>query len=396
MSVPKPPSSVLLLTPRWTRDGGVSAHVQTSAAALAADGVEVTVAVARVENEERPTGVRIVCAPRMFDASLPPAERLAELVGETPELIHFHQVDVPELVAHLRPNAAVVVSAHAYTACPSGVHYFRPGQECARAHGPACFANMLGRGCAHTRHLKTLPRKYRNSLRGLRALQQADVAISYSTAVDRHLADNGISRRAIVPYFPTMGAAPGQGHAERRRIVFAGRIVAPKGVGVLLRAARRVEAEFRICGDGRELEAMRALARRLGLERRVTFTGWLDGPALARELAAASLVVMPSVWPEPFGLVPIEGFAAGRPAVASAAGGVGDWLEHGVNGFGVPPGDADALARALAELVADPERQQRMGEAGLRTVSERFSVERHLEALREVYAVVRTTVRADH
>ena len=60
---------------------------------------------------------------------------------------------------------------------------------------------------------------------------------------------------------------------------------------------------------------MRRLARRLRVDERVRFRGWLAPEELAREFADASVVVIPSLWPEPFGLVGIEGFAAGRPAV---------------------------------------------------------------------------------
>lgn len=185
-----------------------------------------------------------------------------------------------------------------------------------------------------------------NTTRARTALQRADLVVSYSSAVDRHLAANGIARRTIVPYFPTMPSQQGSGHATRRRVVFAGRIVRPKGVGVLIHAAREVQAEFVLCGDGRELEEMRALSARLGVDDRVRFTGWLDGDSLAHELAEASIVAVPSVWPEPFGLVGIEAFASGRPAVASATGGIGDWLTDGTSGLAVRPADAPALARA--------------------------------------------------
>ena len=177
--------------------------------------------------------------------------------------------------------------------------------------------------------------------------------------------------------------------------MFAGRIVAPKGVGILIRAARDVEAEFVICGDGRGLGAMRALARRRGVEERVRFTGWLQADALAQELADASVVVVPSVWPEPFGLVGIEGFAAGRPAVGTATGGVGDWLQDGVSGLCVAPGDAGELARALNELLADPQRQRTMGIAGKAMIAARFSPEQHLAALLDAYATARSTREED-
>jgi glycosyltransferase involved in cell wall biosynthesis len=123
----------------------------------------------------------------------------------------------------------------------------------------------------------------------------------------------------------------------------------------------------------------------------MSFTGWLSPEELARELAEASVVVMPSLWPEPFGLVGIEALAAGRPVVASFTGGVGDWLEDGVNGLCVRPGDPAALARALNELLADPTRQQAMGAAGKRMVAGRFSAQHHLTSLLDAYRSARAT-----
>jgi starch synthase len=245
------------------------------------------------------------------------------------------------------------------------------------------------KGCAHTRYPRTLPNKYRNARRGRAALARSDYAISYSSAVDRHLAANGIVERAIVPYFPTTPPRRAAPTSARQRVVFGGRIVPQKGVDVLINAASEVDADFVLCGDGRDLEAMRELAAFLGIAERVRFRGWLDAGQLADELAEASLLVMPSVWPEPFGILGIEAFAVGRPAVASATGGIVDWLEHGVNGLAVPPADAPALAAALNELLADPARQQRMGAAGAEIVRTRFSAERHVATVTNAYDAAR-------
>ncbi|HEX5851765.1 MAG TPA: glycosyltransferase family 4 protein, partial [Solirubrobacteraceae bacterium] len=275
------------------------------------------------------------------------------------------------------------------TACTSGVYYFRPGQECTRAHGPGCAVNLIARGCAHTRQLQALPASYRRTSRELDALRHADLVVAYSSSVDRHLAHNGLTRRRVVPLFSTMAPIPGAGHEGRRRVVFAGRLAAPKGIDVLLRAARDVDGEFVICGSGWQLEPSRKLARKLGIEQRVTFRGWLAAQELAQELADASTVVVPSLWPEPFGLVGIEALAAGRPVVASATGGIADWLEHGVSGLLVEPGDAPALARALNELLADADKQRAMGAAGREAVSRRFTPESHIAALLEGYREAR-------
>jgi glycosyltransferase involved in cell wall biosynthesis len=381
--------SVLLVTPRWTRDGGVGTHVEASAHALAQRGLRVEALAAQVDDDRRTAGVNIFHQPELFNSQAAMEVRVGEALARRPAVIHLHQVDDPELVDFLRTRAPVVISAHGYTACPSGVYYFQPGQECTRAIGPMCIPNMLLRGCAHTRDPRALPAKYAHATRALRALERADLTVAYSTSVDRHLAANGLTRRAMVPLFTTMDARTGSGHDSRRRVVFAGRVVKPKGVDVLIRAAREVDGEFVICGDGRRLGAMRELARTCGVADRIGFRGWLAAQQLAEELAQASVVVIPSLWPEPFGLVGIEALAAGRPVVASATGGVSDWLEDGVSGTLVPPGDAPALARALNELLEDPELQRSMGAAGRKAVESRFSRERHVTELVRAYATAR-------
>jgi glycosyltransferase involved in cell wall biosynthesis len=163
-------------------------------------------------------------------------------------------------------------------------------------------------------------------------------------------------------------------------------------VGVLIRAAREVpSAEFVICGDGWGMNAMRKLAERMGVADRVVFKGWLSAQDLAQELADASVVAVPSLWPEPFGLVGIEAFAAGRPVVASTTGGIGDWLDDGVSGLGVKPADTAALAAALNELLADPQRQAVMGAAGAAQAAARFTPEHHVRALTAAYQAARST-----
>jgi glycosyltransferase involved in cell wall biosynthesis len=380
---------VLLVTQLWGRDGGVAAHVGASAKLLAQHGVDVQVLVSEIHPGEATPGVTVHHRPQLFDARVPIAARLGEVPAG--DVIHFHRRADTELVDALQARAPVVVSAHGYAACTSGVYFFAPGQECTRAHGLGCVVNLTVRGCAHTHHLKPFPAKYWAAAQGLHTLRRADLVLAYSSSIDRHLAANGLARRRVLPLFTTMSPKVGSGHATRRRVVFAGRLTGPKGPGVLLHAARDVDAELVICGEGRQLEMMRTLASQLGIEQRVSFRGWLEPEALAQELADASVVALPSRWPEPFGLVGIEALAAGRPVVASATGGVLDWLQDGVNGLSVRPGDATDLARALNELLADPKRQQRMGEAGREMVASRFSPERHLAELLDSYRAARST-----
>ena len=378
------PASILLVTPRWKRDGGIATHVQASAAALAAEGLEVHVLAQEIEGAGELPGVSVIEASSLMNREAPTALRLGAAVELSPDVIHVHELDDPQIVGELRRRAPVLISAHGYPGCTSGLWYFKPGQECHRGHGAGCVGNLAFSGCAHTRDPRPLPGAYRRTTRAVAALRDADLAISYSSAVDRHLAANGVARRRIVPLFATLEplADPGR---EGRSVLFAGRIVAAKGLAVLIEAAREVEAEFVICGEGWQLERMRALAGRLGVAGRVDFRGWLAPDQLARELAEAAVVALPSVWPEPFGLVGIEAQAAGLPVVASATGGVEDWLEDGVSGLLCTPGEPRELAAKLNQLLADPVRRRMMGEAGRRSVAERFSKLRHVEAILDAY-----------
>lgn len=399
--------SVLFVTPRWRRDGGIAAHAEASAAALAAQGIEVRVLTAHVGPGEAGKGISVIQSPALIEREAPIEARLGDAPATVPDVIHLHQMDDPDIVAALRPYAPVAISAHGFTACTSDVYYFRPGQECTRHHGPGCVPNLALRGCAHTHDPRPLPGAYRRTTRAVQALRMADLTIAYGSSVDRHLAANAIERRRVIPLFATLepvteAIAPAAGtaladaatggtaeRARMRRVLFAGRVVPQKGLHVLVRAAREVDAEFVVCGDGWQLPRIERLARRLGVAERFRFRGWLTPDELARELAQACVVTMPSLWPEPFGLVGIEALASGRPVVASATGGIPDWLTDEVSGSLVPPGSAQALAAALNELLDDPQRCASMGEAGRADVARRFSRERHVEEILRAYAEIR-------
>jgi glycosyltransferase involved in cell wall biosynthesis len=102
-------------------------------------------------------------------------------------------------------------------------------------------------------------------------------------------------------------------------------------------------------------------------------------------LGAADAVAVPSTRPEPLGLVALEAAAAGLPVVASAHGGLTEVVRDGETGLLVPPGDRAALAAELGRLADDPALRERLGEAAARDVRRRFSVERMLDELQELY-----------
>src|SRR6185436_2822112 len=115
-----------------------------------------------------------------------------------------------------------------------------------------------------------------------------------------------------------------------------------------------------MAGDGPQ----RAEWRRLVESERVAaeFPGWLNATSRLAALAQASVLAVPSVWPEPFGLVGLEAAARGGPAVAFDTGGIRQWLQHEVSGLLVPPaGGFRALATALTTVLDNRALRDRLG-----------------------------------
>ena len=162
--------------------------------------------------------------------------------------------------------------------------------------------------------------------------------------------------------------------APRNRIVYAGQIIRGKGVDVLLESLALVRAPFEcvILGDGNHRAHCEALSARLGLTDRVTFTGFVPQPEIANYYRDASIAVMSSVWPEPFGATGLEAMRCGLPVVAFDAGGIREWLIDGWNGFLVPWMDRARYAECVEEMLSDKSLARKMGEHGRQWVGERF------------------------
>lgn len=172
-------------------------------------------------------------------------------------------------------------------------------------------------------------------------------------------------------------------HPEPGRLLFAGQLIRGKGLDVLLRAAAELRGDWHLdaAGEGNGKEKLVAQAEALGIANRVSFHGHLPAADLAALYRRARVVVFPSMWPEPFGLVGIEAMRFACPVVAFDVGGVSDWLKDGINGRLVPWGDASAMTRAIQALIEDPEEAGRLGENGRLMSGKAFSFATYLSNL---------------
>jgi glycosyltransferase involved in cell wall biosynthesis len=156
------------------------------------------------------------------------------------------------------------------------------------------------------------------------------------------------------------------------RLLYAGRIDSWKGVDTLIRALTFLpESTLALYGRGgsEQRAGFARLSETLGVSARVTF-GSLERYELAARYRDADVVVFPSEWGEPFGLVPLEAMACGTPVVATGVGGSGEFLRDGYNCVLHEPGDAAALAAAVRRLEKDRELRRRIVRGGLHTVAQ--------------------------
>jgi glycosyltransferase involved in cell wall biosynthesis len=343
-----------------------------------------------------------------LDASPEGAAR--QLRAARPDVIFAHGLDDPVVEAAILAVAPAVVAQHTYhgTCISSTKTMSWPGvTQCTRAFGPACLAQYFPRRCGGSSPL-TMTTLYRAQSTRLESLRQAAAVMTLSDHMAGEMRRNGLpaDRVHVVPPFVARstvvrGPRLGDDHA---RLLFLGRLEPLKGVRQLLLALPAVVERLGrgvslvVAGDGAERESLETEAASLASSDpriRVRFTGWQGEAARARLLGEADALVVPSLWPEPFGLVGLEAGAAGLPAVAFASGGIPEWLHEGVNGCLAPAegGRPALLAEAIARCVASPEALARLG-AGARAAAAEWTIERHMARLQDVFVRALQPVRA--
>lgn len=173
------------------------------------------------------------------------------------------------------------------------------------------------------------------------------------------------------------------------RVLAVGRLTYYKGHEVLVRAAaERPDARVLIVGTGDLAQRLAALARALGLEHRVGFTGYLPETLLNALLATCDLLCLPSIErTEAFGLVQLEAMRFGKPVLVSdiAGSGTGWVVRRAGNGLLAQPGDAGSLAHGLNALLGDPAQRQRLGDAGRCALEREFGIRPVAERITDVY-----------
>ena len=210
-------------------------------------------------------------------------------------------------------------------------------------------------------------------------------AVSKATLADTLQLLPEVADRSCVLYngVRAPGLAPEPLRFDAPRILCIGRVVHEKGFDVALNAfASLVErfprARLVIAGDGLVRRALEEHAATLGLSGSIEFTGWINPEEVPALMNTCALVVVPSQYREPFGLVAVEAAQMCRPVVAARVGGLAEAVADGQTGLLFANEDSDALAGAIAFLLDHPDTARSMGEAGRVRALEEFGFDRFI------------------
>lgn len=351
---------------------------------------------------------------------------LREILAELrPDVVHANGLKPAAVAACRELGLPIVVTAHhAGIGCPAGTLVRPSGEICALPMSPGacvpCASTLRRPGWKGGRLLGAMPRWLYDPIgrrlgrhgtlryleRGLiqpwlversieakqTVLSRADVLVAPSAAMRELLLRNGCDARrvTVIPHgVEPLRRTPLAPMAGRPlRLGYVGRIDPLKGLRLLLDALGRLppecDCELEVYGAARNprdeawLDEVRARYRG---RARVRFHGRVEHDALQAAFGSFDVLVVPSLLPEAFGLVVLEAFSAGRPAIVTRAGALPELVRDGMDGAIVERYDAEAFAAVLRRLIESPV----LVEAMAARTPEPLTVKQHVDRLMDAY-----------
>ena len=388
--------------------GGVETYLASLVSGLEARGHETALLYANSAADEGPTRIATRDAWSVADSGF---ERAAAAVRAwRPDVCFSHNMRLLEVDEALAAEWPTFKMMHGYFgACVSGhkAFSFPTRQPCPRICGPGCLVYFLPRKCGQLRP-DVMAAQYSWARRQQRLFGRYAGVIVASDHMRREYLRYELPERRVhtIPLFADTRAERGAGVPASERVggfggqsppidididvLFLGRMTPLKGPRELLHAVRHAARSLGrplhvvLAGEGPDRPDLEQLVQESRGSMIASFPGWVDASARAALLSRAALVAIPSIWPEPFGLVGLEAAQFGVPAVAFDVGGIGQWLTHDVNGrLADLGGGPAALGDVIASVLADDALRMRLS-AGACEAARHFSRDAHMTRLEHV------------
>ncbi|MFI4911101.1 MAG: glycosyltransferase family 4 protein [Sedimentisphaeraceae bacterium JB056] len=294
----------------------------------------------------------------------------------------IHKISNPKLLRELNENFKTIAFVHDHDYYCLRRHKYFPinRKNCRYSYNPVLCSVCSGLIMKDSSSpVKVKPVDFRSYIDIFRELKKCDAYIVMSDFMRDNLVNNGFDSRKITKIYPVKQPhiiSEGSGEGE---ILYVGQLIRGKGVDLLIEAMRFVRSKclLRIVGTGNDTDYIKSLIDKYQLGGKVKLVGWCDD--VGDCYRDCDLVVVPSRWQEPFGMIGAEAFSYGRPVVGFNVGGIKEWLKDGVNGLITEAGNTRQLAENIDTLLGNPDLRKIMGRNGYEMVKNEYSEEVFVE-----------------
>ena len=307
-----------------------------------------------------------------------------------PDIVHVHNwwPQMSPAVCYVAHGASVPVihTLHNYRLlCPNAI-FFRDGHTCEDCLGKkvpwpgvlhACYQRSRARTAAVAHVLAQHQKRKTWS-------EEVDVYIALSEFARRKFIDGGLPAERIVVKPNFVYPTPAMGKGDGGYALYVGRLAEQKGIATLLAGWERMHGKLplKIVGDGPMSTEVQAATRgRLGIE----WLGRVSHDRVLELMQAATALIFPSIWYEPFGMGIVEAFATGLPVVASDIGAMSSLVQHGRTGLHFRPGDAVGLAYQVEWISTHSAEWRQMRQNARAEFDAKYTAERNYDTLIDIY-----------
>ena len=317
------------------------------------------------------------------------------LLAEKPDIVHLHnfahQISPSVLDVLKEFEIPSVMTVHDFKLVCAAYSLLVRGRICEKCAGGRhyhCFLNKCAKNSRTKSLLSTAEMYLHHQI--LHSYDKINFFISPSKFHLNKIGEMGFKGPMVhLPNFVELDGYMPAYASEEDSIVYFGRLIEEKGLLSLLEAMKEIDGiTLKVLGDGPQREVLEARARNLGLEN-IQFLGYRTGDDLKNEIKKSKFFILPSLCYENNPRSIIEGFALGKPAVASAIGGIPELVKDQITGLTFRAGDVGDLAAKIKFLVKAPDQVEEMGKRARVYVEEELTADKYYQGLMEIYRQAR-------
>ena len=322
----------------------------------------------------------------------PSLEPLLKLIDSfKPDLVYLQNVLNPEAVRAVSRKVPTFRFLHDHRLfCPTGKLLWRSLKPCEKPFDSLCLLTTAWHGCMgrNPRWLWANMKVMSKAIAAARDMRAIVVASDYmkKCLVKQGFDENSLRVNPLFSRFPVA-----ESHEPREAcLLYVGQLSRSKGVPGLLKIADQFPDPVKLILVGEaptkeENQEVESCLMRLSRPEKVIRAGWKSGEDLLQLYRKSFALIMPSLWPEPFGLVGIEALSQATPVIAFDVGGLGEWLRATGGAELIPRGDWQKMGLAVRRLFEDAGTRKMMGEQGRAYVGRDMTLQRHVDKLEEMF-----------